>query len=323
MHGSCASCWTAARPAPRHLDAHLAALAIEHGATLESRDPTSGGSRGFAGKIRCGLRPRSGERLAVPPPGRSYGTRTERSTRPQRGPRAPRWPPPAAARVSTRWSTRRRAGEVQVDGVADVVRHEAARAQHGSSRQKISAARTLNGSSAAPMSTTRPPGPPIAMACSSTRRRPRTGCTTSGPAPPSAVAHRCHRAPSPAATTSSAPSRRRSSCLRSERVTAMTRAPRPCPAAPRSSRGRRRRARRASRPAAACAIRLRPWSGVATASVSTARTPGRTGAGGATRAAAGRTTYSAKAPSTSTPMRVMWGLMLGRPRPPSGHPAAS
>ena len=52
-----------------------------------------------------------------------------------------------------------------------------------SSRQKISAARTLNGSSAAPMSTTRPPGPAMAMACSSARIGGHWS-TTSAPTPP-------------------------------------------------------------------------------------------------------------------------------------------
>ncbi len=52
---------------------------------------------------------------------------------------------------------------------------------------------------------------------------------------------------------------------------------------------------------------------MATASVRTARTSGATSRGGRTTAATGRLTYSAKAPSTSTPMRVTLGLMLGRP----------
>ena len=53
--------------------------------------------------------------------------------------------------------------------------------------------------------------------------------------------------------------------------------------------------------------------GVATASVSTASTPGSTGAGARIRASAGRSTYSANAPSTSTPMRTTSGLRLGTP----------
>ena len=97
-----------------------------------------------------------------------------------------------------------------------------------------------------------------------------------------------------------------------DRVTAMTRAPNalpswtalePSPPTPSTTSGLARRWRRA--------MRLRPWSGVATASVSTASTSGGTGAGGRMSASTGRMTYSANAPSTSTPMRVTCGLMFG------------
>ena len=66
-------------------------------------------------------------------------------------------------------------------------------------------------------------------------------------------------------------------------------------------------------PGCTCATRFSACSGVATASVSTASVPGSTGAAGRISALAGRSTYSAKAPSTSTPMRTTSGLRLGTP----------
>ena len=60
-------------------------------------------------------------------------------------------------------------------------------------------------------------------------------------------------------------------------------------------------------------MRRSACNGVATASVMTASSGAGIGAGGTISDARGRNTYSAKAPSTSTPMRCSDGLRFGTP----------
>ncbi len=187
-----------------------------------------------------------------------------------------------------------------------------------SSRQKISAARTLNGSRAAPMSTTRPPGPPIAMACSSARASPTSWMTTSAPMATGQRPHRRHGVHIGCGDHLVRTQPKRQACFSAERVTAMTRAPNalpsctalePRPPTPRTT---------SVSPGISRAMRLRPWMGVATASVSTASTSGGTGAGGRTSAATGPDDVLREGAVEVHTHAPDTGLMLGRPAAAQG-----
>ena len=119
--------------------------------------------------------------------------------------------------------------EIEVDGVADVVGEEAARAQDRELAPEDVDGAGLKKSSDEPMRTTRPPGPPIAIACSSTAADPTHWMTTSGPKPPVSALHRRDHVVAIGRDGLVGAELRARASFASDRVTAMTRAPNALP----------------------------------------------------------------------------------------------